>query len=54
MANASSSARADDPHAAWGDPSDSQQSSPLRADPARQWRIRGAVRRTAYGRVCRL
>jgi hypothetical protein len=33
MANASSSARADDPHAAWGDPHDSQQSSRLRADP---------------------
>ena len=54
MANASSSARADDPHAASGDPHDSQQSSQLRADPKRQWRIRGGVRGTAYGRVCRL
>jgi hypothetical protein len=32
MATASSSARADDAHAAWGDPDDSQQSSLLTAD----------------------
>jgi len=54
MANASSSARADDPHAAWGDPHDSQQSSRLKADPKQQWRIRAGARRTACGRVCRL